>query len=117
MNTLRVKIALLLVVAIVTVVGLLTAVLFYLLGPPQRLHSLAPVAQQIETLVRVVDEGSQRHCHRSRAGAGSQAAEADREACAIRSPRAGSILPSRCRATAGAPRSSCRSRSDGKAGC
>lgn len=58
MNTLRVKIALLLVVAIVTVVGLLTAVLFYLLGPPQRLHSLAPVAQQIETLVRVVDEGS-----------------------------------------------------------
>ena len=59
MNTLRVKIALLLVVAIVTVVGLLTAVLFYLLGPPQRLHSLAPVAQQIEMLVRVVDEGSQ----------------------------------------------------------
>jgi len=58
MNTLRVKIALLMVVAIVTVVGLLTAVLFYLLGPPQRLHSLAPVAQQIETLVRVVDEGS-----------------------------------------------------------
>lgn len=58
MNTLRVKMALLLVVAIVTVVGLLTAVLFYLLGPPQRLHSLAPVAQQIETLVRVVDEGS-----------------------------------------------------------
>jgi signal transduction histidine kinase len=58
MNTLRVKIALLMVVAIVTVVGLLTVVLFYLLGPPQRLHSLVPVAQQIETLVRVVDEGS-----------------------------------------------------------
>jgi signal transduction histidine kinase len=58
MNTLRVKIALLTVVAIVTVVGLLTVVLFYLLGPPQRIHSLSPVAQQIETLVRVVDEGS-----------------------------------------------------------
>ena len=43
MNTLRVKIALLMVVAIVTVVGLLTVVLFYLLGPPQRLHSLSPV--------------------------------------------------------------------------
>jgi hypothetical protein len=58
MNTLRVKIALLMVVAIVTVVGLLTVMLFYLLGPPRRIHSLSPVAQQIETLVRVVDEGS-----------------------------------------------------------
>jgi signal transduction histidine kinase len=58
MNTLRVKIALLMVVAIVTVVGLLTAVLFYLLGPPHRVHSLVPVAQQIETLIRVAEEGS-----------------------------------------------------------
>jgi signal transduction histidine kinase len=58
MNKLRVKIALLMVVAIVSVVGLLTAVLFYLLGPPKRLHSLVPIAQQIELLVRVVDEGS-----------------------------------------------------------
>jgi signal transduction histidine kinase len=58
MNTLRAKIALLMVVVIVSVVGLLTIVLFYLLGPPQRVHSLSPVAQQIETLVRVMDEGS-----------------------------------------------------------
>jgi signal transduction histidine kinase len=58
MNTLRVKIALLMVVAIVSVVGLLTAVLFYLLGPPHRLHSLVPVAQQVETLIRVAEEGS-----------------------------------------------------------
>ena len=58
MNKLRVKIALLMVVAIVSVVGLLTAVLFYLLGPPARLHSLSPVAQQVEILVRVVEEGS-----------------------------------------------------------
>ena len=36
MNTLRVKIALLMVVVIVSVVGLLTLVLFYLLGPPKR---------------------------------------------------------------------------------
>ena len=57
MNTLRVKIALLMVVAIVSVVGLLTAVLFYLLGPPKRLHSLTPVAQQVETLVHVVEQG------------------------------------------------------------
>jgi signal transduction histidine kinase len=57
-NTLRAKIVLLLVVVIVTVVGLLTVVLFYLLGPPKRVHSLDPVAQQVETLVRVVDEGT-----------------------------------------------------------
>jgi len=58
MNTLRVKIALLLIVAIVSVVGLLTVVLFALLGPPQRQNKLDPVAQQIETLVRVVNEGT-----------------------------------------------------------
>ncbi|MGZ9020045.1 MAG: ATP-binding protein [Rhodoplanes sp.] len=58
MNTLRVKIALLLIVAIVSVVGLLTVVLFALLGPPQRQDRLDPVAQQIETLVRVVKEGT-----------------------------------------------------------
>lgn len=58
MNKLRVKIALLMVVAIVSVVGSLTVVLFYLLGPPKRVHSLVPVAQQVELLVRVVEEGS-----------------------------------------------------------
>jgi signal transduction histidine kinase len=57
-NKLRVKIALLMVVAIVSVVGLLTAVLFYLLGPPMRPHSLVPVAQQVELLVRVAKDGS-----------------------------------------------------------
>jgi signal transduction histidine kinase len=56
-NTLRAKIAVLLVVAIVSVVGVLTVVLFYLLGPPKRVHSLSPVAQQIETLVKIVQEG------------------------------------------------------------
>jgi len=58
MNTLRVKIALLMVVVIVLVVGMLTVVLFYLLGPPKRTHSLLPLAQQVETLLRVADEGS-----------------------------------------------------------
>jgi signal transduction histidine kinase len=57
-NTLRVKIVLLLVVAIVSVVFLLTVMLFYVLGPPRRVHSLDPIAQQIETLVRVVEDGS-----------------------------------------------------------
>jgi signal transduction histidine kinase len=57
-NTLRVKIALLLVVAIVSVVFLLTIMLFWVLGPPRRVHSLDPVALQIETLIRVVENGS-----------------------------------------------------------
>jgi len=57
-NTLRVKIALLLVVAIVSVVFLLTIMLFWVLGPPRRVHSLDPVALQIETLLRVVEAGS-----------------------------------------------------------
>jgi hypothetical protein len=58
MNTLRVKIAVLMVIVIVSVVFSLTMVLFYLLGPPKRVHSLAPVAQQVETLLRVVNAGS-----------------------------------------------------------
>lgn len=58
MNTLRVKIVLLLVVAIVSVVFLLTVMLFWVLGPPRRAHSLDPVAQQIETMLRVVADGS-----------------------------------------------------------
>jgi len=58
MNTLRVKIAVLMVIVIVSVVFSLTMVLFYLLGPPKRVHSLAPVAQQVETLLRVVNTGS-----------------------------------------------------------
>jgi signal transduction histidine kinase len=57
-NTLRVKIVLLLVVAIVSVVFLLTVMLFYVFGPPRRVHSLDRVAQQIETLLRVVADGS-----------------------------------------------------------
>ena len=58
MNTLRVKIAVLMVIVIVSVVFSLTMVLFYLLGPPKRVHSLVPVAQQVETLLRVVNAGS-----------------------------------------------------------
>jgi signal transduction histidine kinase len=33
-------------------------VLFYLLGPPRRMHSLGPVAQQVEMVLRVLDEGA-----------------------------------------------------------
>ncbi len=58
MNTLRVKIAVLLVVAIVSVVGLLTFAMLSLLGPPDPEHSIEPVAQQVETLVRIAQQGS-----------------------------------------------------------
>jgi signal transduction histidine kinase len=56
-NTLRVKIAVLLVVAIVSVVGLLTVVLFYLLGPPQRSErALEGTAQQVELVLGLIKE-------------------------------------------------------------
>ncbi len=59
MNTLRVKIAFLLVVAIVSVVGLLTVVLFSLLGPPPRLgRTLEPVADQVAMLVKLTRQGT-----------------------------------------------------------
>ena len=58
MNTLRVKIALLMVVVIVSVVFSLTLVLFYLLGPPKRVYSLGPVAKQVVMLLRAAEEGS-----------------------------------------------------------
>lgn len=53
MNTLRVKIALLLAVAIVSVVGLLTWVMLALLGPPSPQRTIEPVAEQIEMLTRI----------------------------------------------------------------
>ena len=57
MNTLRVKIVVLLVVAIVSVVGLLTVVLFYLLGPPQRSErALEGTAQQVELVLGLIKE-------------------------------------------------------------
>ena len=58
MNKLRVKIAVLMVIVIVSVVFSLTMVLFYLLGPPKRVHSLGPVVQQVVTMLHVADEGS-----------------------------------------------------------
>jgi signal transduction histidine kinase len=58
MNTLRAKFILLLVVAIVSVVFLLTAVLLYLLGPPAARRSLDPIAQQVETIVRLKNQGA-----------------------------------------------------------
>jgi signal transduction histidine kinase len=59
MNTLRVKIAILLVVAIVSVVGLFSVVLFYLMGPPPRgERALETVAQQVELVVTLAGQDS-----------------------------------------------------------
>lgn len=52
MNSLRAKIAILLVVVIVAVVGLLTAVLLYFLAPPGPRQSVGPIADVVETLVQ-----------------------------------------------------------------
>ena len=51
MNTLRVKIAVLLVLAIVSVMALMTFVLFLLLGPPPRPGRALDVAAQQVALV------------------------------------------------------------------
>lgn len=55
MNTLRAKLVLLLVVAIVAVVGILTGVLLYLFRPPGE-HHIGPIATQVLTLTRVAKE-------------------------------------------------------------
>lgn len=55
MNTLRAKLVLLLAVVIVSVVGLLTGVLLYLLRPPGE-HHIEPVAEQVLMLARVAKE-------------------------------------------------------------
>jgi signal transduction histidine kinase len=58
-NTLRVKIALLLVAAIVSVVGLLTVVLFILAGPPPRAgRAIESVAEQVELLLKLTSHGT-----------------------------------------------------------
>ncbi|ODR96719.1 histidine kinase [Methyloceanibacter superfactus] len=58
MNTLRVKFALLLVIAIVSVVGLLTVVLFYLLGPPTRSErAIEGVVRQVEMVLKLTSSG------------------------------------------------------------
>jgi signal transduction histidine kinase len=55
-NTLRAKIALLLVVAIVSVVGIITWVMLAMLGPPPPERTTEPVADQIEMFLRVAKQ-------------------------------------------------------------
>lgn len=52
MNSLRAKLAILLVVVIVSVVGLLTALLLYLLAPSGPRQSVGPIAEVVETLTK-----------------------------------------------------------------
>jgi signal transduction histidine kinase len=56
LNTLRAKIALLLVVAIVSVVGIITWVMLAMLGPPPPERTTEPVADQIEMFLRVAKQ-------------------------------------------------------------
>jgi signal transduction histidine kinase len=55
-NTLRAKIAILLVVAIVSVVGIITWVMLAMLGPPPPERTIEPVADQIEMFLRVAKQ-------------------------------------------------------------
>jgi len=91
-NTLRAKIAILLVVAIVSVVGLLTVMLFYVLGPPKRVHSLDPVARQVETLARVV-RTVRTSFHWLQSLRQDSSTRVSRRGSKTRLPRAGSISP------------------------
>jgi signal transduction histidine kinase len=52
MNSLRAKVAILLVVVIVSVVAVLTGVLLYFLAPPGPRQSVGPIADIVETLVQ-----------------------------------------------------------------
>ena len=56
MNTLRAKIAILLVVAIVSVVGIMTWVMLAMLGPPAPERTTEPLADQIEMFLRVAKQ-------------------------------------------------------------
>lgn len=55
MNTLRVKIAILLAVVIISVVGVLTGVLLYIFRPPGHHHSIGPVAEQVMMLAQAAN--------------------------------------------------------------
>jgi signal transduction histidine kinase len=55
-NTLRAKIAVLLVVAIVSVVGIITWVMLAMLGPPSPERTTEPLADQVEMFLRVAKQ-------------------------------------------------------------
>jgi signal transduction histidine kinase len=54
-NTLRAKLAMLIAASIISVVGILTGVQFYLLGPEER-QAIGPLAEQVQFLERIARE-------------------------------------------------------------
>ena len=54
MNTLRAKLAVLIAVVIVSVVGVSTGVLMYLFNPPDERQAIGAMAAQVELLEQVV---------------------------------------------------------------
>lgn len=57
MNSLRVRLALLLVIAIVAVVAVLTAITLFAFGPRRPAHTIEPISQQIMMLVTAIESG------------------------------------------------------------
>lgn len=57
MNTLRVKLTVLLVVAIVSVIGILTGLVFYLFPPPKPDRNMDPLTRQVETMALLARGG------------------------------------------------------------
>jgi signal transduction histidine kinase len=55
-TTLRAKLALLIAMAIILVVGIITAVLIYVLRPPDERQAIDPMADQVQLLVRLARE-------------------------------------------------------------
>lgn len=53
MNTLWAKLAVLIAVVIISVVGILTALLFYMLDPPDEQQGIRPMADQVQLLERI----------------------------------------------------------------
>ena len=116
MNTLRAKIALLLVVAIVSVVGILTWVMIAMLGPPPPQRTTEPLADQVEMFLRVAKQDTSALTLVPEPSGGDP-----RENATARlgpsSPSGASTFPSPYRARTGTRRSWCRSPSPARVGC
>ncbi|MBN8943823.1 MAG: two-component sensor histidine kinase [Rhizobiales bacterium] len=56
MTTLRAKLAMLIALAIILVVGIITAVLIFVLRPPDEQQAIDPMADQVQLLVRLANE-------------------------------------------------------------
>lgn len=58
MTTLRAKLAVLIAAVIITMVTVLTGVLFRIFNPPDERHAIGPLAEQVQLLVQVARTGS-----------------------------------------------------------